>query len=86
LSYNEARLRFWDAGPVAGGESPLAQQQYYSLEALSKRDAAPPTETSPPSPAAPSMPDGSQMPEEKRWDAAALPLMVKRKVAELRAA
>lgn len=40
LSYNEARLRFWDAGPVAGGESPLAQQQNYSLEALAKRDAS----------------------------------------------
>lgn len=40
LSYNEARLRFWDAGPVAGGESPLAQQQNYSLQALAKRDAS----------------------------------------------
>lgn len=41
LSYNEARFRFWDLGPVAGGDSPLAQQQDYSLEALAKRDASP---------------------------------------------
>ncbi len=40
LSYNEARLKFWDVGPVKGGESPLAQQQNYSLEALAKRDAS----------------------------------------------
>lgn len=39
LSYNEVRKRFHGVGPVPGGESPLAQQQYYSLEALAKRDA-----------------------------------------------
>jgi HK97 family phage portal protein len=47
LSPNEARKRYFGVGPVTGGESPLAQQQYYSLEALSKRDAAPPTDTPP---------------------------------------
>jgi HK97 family phage portal protein len=42
LSPNEARKRV-DLAPVPGGESPMAQQQYYSLAALAKRDAAPPT-------------------------------------------
>jgi HK97 family phage portal protein len=46
MSYNEARFKFYDLGPKTGGDSPLAQQQYYSIEALAKRDAmqgAPPT-------------------------------------------
>ena len=38
LSPNEARKRI-NMAPVPGGESPLSQQQNYSLEALSKRDA-----------------------------------------------
>ena len=42
LSPNEARARV-DLPPVKGGESPLSQQQYYSLEALAERDAAPPS-------------------------------------------
>jgi HK97 family phage portal protein len=37
LAPNEARKKL-DLPPVPGGESPLSQQQYYSLEALSKRD------------------------------------------------
>lgn len=37
-SPNEARFAF-NLAPVAGGETPLAQQQNYSLEALAKRDA-----------------------------------------------
>lgn len=37
-SPNEARAKF-DRRPVTGGESPYLQQQNYSLEALSKRDA-----------------------------------------------
>lgn len=49
LSPNEARRRV-DLPPVEGGESPMAQQQYYSLAALAKRDAAPAT---PPAAAAP---------------------------------
>lgn len=39
LSFNEVRKRFHGVGPVKGGESPLSQQQYYSLEALAERDA-----------------------------------------------
>jgi HK97 family phage portal protein len=56
LSPNEARRKYFGLGPVPGGESPLAQQQYYSLAALAKRDASggpvPPTATpAPPAPA-----------------------------------
>jgi len=36
---NEARKRWFNLGPVNGGESPYLQQQNYSLEALAKRDA-----------------------------------------------
>jgi hypothetical protein len=56
LSPNEARRKYFGLGPVPGGESPLAQQQYYSLAALAERDAGggpvPPTPTPPPAPAA----------------------------------
>lgn len=37
LTVNEARAKF-DKKPVAGGDTPYLQQQYYSLEALSERD------------------------------------------------
>lgn len=40
ISPNEGRAEF-DLPPVKGGESPLAQQQDYSLAALAKRDAKP---------------------------------------------
>ncbi len=40
LSPNEARRKL-NYGKVPGGDSPLAQQQEFSLEALSKRDAPP---------------------------------------------
>jgi HK97 family phage portal protein len=42
LSPNEARAKFYGVGAVAGGDSPMVQQQYYSLEALAKRDAGNP--------------------------------------------
>jgi hypothetical protein len=42
LSPNEARLKFFGAGPTTGGNSPMVQQQYYSLDALAKRDAGDP--------------------------------------------
>lgn len=51
MSPNEARRRYFDLGPVDGGESPYLQQQYYSLKALSERDSLPPTPTpAPPTP------------------------------------
>lgn len=40
MAPNEVRVRFWNAVPVAGGDSPLIQQQNYSLEALARRDAS----------------------------------------------
>jgi HK97 family phage portal protein len=50
LSPNESRKRFYSAPPVKGGDSPMVQQQYYSLEALAERDAAQPF-AKPPAPA-----------------------------------
>jgi HK97 family phage portal protein len=55
MSPDEARKKF-DLGPVKGGNSPMAQHQMYSLEALAKRDAqadpfAPNTPALPPPPA-----------------------------------
>ena len=59
LSPNEARQKYFGLGPVPGGESPLAQQQYYSLAALAARDTAAPT---PPTPA----PDPDTRPARRR--------------------
>lgn len=42
LSPNEARKRYFDLGPTAGGETPYLQVQNYSLRALAERDAADP--------------------------------------------
>jgi HK97 family phage portal protein len=50
LSPNEARRKL-DLPPVPGGDSPMAQQQYYSLEALAKRDAPPTPGAALPAPA-----------------------------------
>lgn len=51
LSPNEQRKKFYGLGPVKGGDSPLAQQQYYSLEALNERDADQPFAKPEPAPA-----------------------------------
>lgn len=51
LAPNEGRRRL-NYPPVKGGESPLSQQQYYSLEALANRPAAPAPPASTPPPAA----------------------------------
>lgn len=40
-SPNEARARWLGWGPVAGGDTPYLQQQYWSLEALAERDTIP---------------------------------------------
>jgi HK97 family phage portal protein len=39
MAPNEARQRYFNLGPVKGGETPYLQQQNYSLAALAKRDA-----------------------------------------------
>jgi HK97 family phage portal protein len=55
LSPNEIRKRFYGAKPVTGGDSPMVQQQYYSLEALAERDADKPfAKPTPQAPAPPS--------------------------------
>jgi HK97 family phage portal protein len=51
LSPNEARLKYFGLGPVKGGDSPMVQQQYYSLAALAERDKDKPFAT--PTPATP---------------------------------
>lgn len=48
LSPNEARIKFFGMGPVDGGDSPMVQQQYYSLEALAQRDSGDPFAPAPP--------------------------------------
>ena len=65
LSPNEIRKRFYLAGPTTGGESPMVQQQYYSLAALAKRDANDPFAKPEPAPAAqPVAPDEEDDAEE----------------------
>jgi HK97 family phage portal protein len=54
MSPNEARRKYFDLGPVPGGDTPYLQAQYYSLEALERRDLAhpaTPAETPPRAPA-----------------------------------
>ena len=61
LSPNEARKKYFAVGPVPGGDSPYLQQQYYSLEALAARDAAPPSGPATPPPPAPVPPEPEEM-------------------------
>jgi HK97 family phage portal protein len=51
MSPNEARQRYYGLGPVKGGDSPMVQQQYYSLAALAERDADKPFAKPAPAPA-----------------------------------
>jgi HK97 family phage portal protein len=60
---NEARARL-NLPPVTGGESPMMQEQNYSLEALSKRPNAPAT----PAPAPDVPPGGQADPEDPEDD------------------
>jgi HK97 family phage portal protein len=52
LTPNEVRRKFYNLGPVAGGDTPYLQQQMFSLAALAERDAAAPFATPSPAPAA----------------------------------
>lgn len=58
LSPNEIRNTYFGVGPTKGGDSPMVQQQYYSLESLAERDANQPFAK--PVPAAP--PPGADQP------------------------
>jgi len=53
LSPNETRKKFYGYGPVKGGDSPMVQQQYYSLDDLATRSASDPFAKPPPPPPAP---------------------------------
>ena len=65
MSPNEARFRYFDLGPVTGGETPYLQQQNYSLLALSKRDSqADPFGSASPVPALPEPSDEDETPED----------------------
>ncbi len=59
MAPNEARKRYYGLGPVPGGDSPMVQQQYYSLEALAERDANKPFAQPAPA-AAPAAPDDDE--------------------------
>ncbi|MGK8471199.1 phage portal protein [Stutzerimonas stutzeri] len=64
MAPNEARRRV-DLAPVEGGDSPLIQQQNYSLAALAKRDAqADPFNE--PQPEAPTEPDDDEIEDQAR--------------------
>lgn len=63
LSPNEARRKYYGVGPVAGGDSPMVQQQYYSLQALQERDQDKPFVKAPQG--APALPPGQQDDDER---------------------
>jgi HK97 family phage portal protein len=66
FSPNEQRAKL-DKKPKAGGDSPMLQQQNYSLEALAKRDAREdPFGTAKPPPATEPPPANDDNPEEQR--------------------
>jgi len=62
LSPDEARAKYFGLGPVAGGDTPYLQQQYFSLAALQERDQAQPFAK--PTPATPATPAVTQPPRE----------------------
>lgn len=47
MSPNEVRRRYWDLGPVAGGESPYLQEQNWPLRLLADRELPARTPTAP---------------------------------------
>ena len=63
MAPNEARRKYYGLGPVAGGDSPMVQQQYFSLEALAKRDASDPFAKPTPAPAA--VPAADEIPPDQ---------------------
>jgi len=63
VSPNEARRKYYGLGPVAGGNSPMMQQQYYSLEALAVRDQEKPFSKATPAtpPGRPALEEGAEL-------------------------
>jgi HK97 family phage portal protein len=88
-SPNEARMRL-NLGPTKGGSGPYLQQQNFSLEALSKRDAladpfAPAKPPAPPTPTSPTPPPPDDDPEpEKQFNTEELVAMTELANWELR--
>jgi HK97 family phage portal protein len=77
LSFNEVRKKYYGYGPVKGGESPMSQQQNYSLAALAKRDANDPFAKPTPAPVA-----APPTPKDEPSDMAAAMTSVRRKALE----
>jgi HK97 family phage portal protein len=69
LSPNEARLKYFGLGPVTGGDSPMVQQQYYSLAALAERDADQPFSKPAPATPAAAVDDDEDAPADDDEDA-----------------
>jgi phage portal protein BeeE len=69
LSPNEARARYFDVGPVEGGDSPFLQMQYWSLAQLASREAPGPAPAvlPQPAPAADGDDDEDEENEEKEF-------------------
>jgi HK97 family phage portal protein len=88
MSPNEARHRYYDLGPVPGGESPYLQEQNWPLRLLSARELPTRAPTPPPAPAPlPAAADESSADDtpSKAYDILALPMLIHRKVLELHA-
>jgi HK97 family phage portal protein len=75
MSPNEARKKYYALGPVKGGDSPMVQQQYYSLAALAERDANKPFAK----PAAAPAPQVAEDEDDEAMDMAAAMSALKRK-------
>lgn len=70
--------------PVKGGNSPMMQQQQFSLEALAERDADKPfAKPAPAAPAAPAVTQGGTMSEEKAFDESVAVAMLNTKAVAL---
>jgi len=78
MAPNEARKKWFGLGSVPGGDSPMAQQQYYSLAALAQRDRDQPfSKPAPAPPALPPAPEADADDGEKAFTAFSLALLRK---------
>jgi HK97 family phage portal protein len=80
LSFNEVRKKYYGMGPVKGGESPLSQQQNYSIAALAERDANDPFAKPTPAPHAQTPP--ADMADEE-MAAASFTALLRKELADL---
>jgi len=83
MSPNEVRFRFYDLGPVQGGESPYIQEQNWPLRLLSQREL-PAREPTAPAPMPPVEGEVVEDEEEAPEKMLALPRMVQQKLLALR--